>query len=209
MYRRYAGRIPVLVERAERSSPDLPDLGSNSKFLVPDTLTIGQLVYVIRQRLTLPPEVALFVYALDEAGKMTSLPSSALLREVRAYVSRPPPPSRPPSHAHTHLPPPRWMRGTPTPIVSCTSSTRARCPSAEAPRRAREGESRHLIALSRCPSRAPRARKVPRQDVVRLPHVRPRRRCEAHPRPPARAQRRGEVQGHDQDGHHLVAHKHG
>jgi GABA(A) receptor-associated protein len=81
---RYVGRIPVLVERAERASPDLPDLGSNSKFLVPDTLTVGQLVYVIRQRLTLPPEIALFIYALDEAGKMTSLPSSALLREVDA-----------------------------------------------------------------------------------------------------------------------------
>ncbi len=32
------------------------------KYLVPSDFTVGQLVYVIRKRMRLPPEVALFMY---------------------------------------------------------------------------------------------------------------------------------------------------
>ena len=60
-----------------RSGADIPDL-DKTKFLVPSELTVGQLVSVIRARLSLPPEVALFVYA--ESG--AALPTSGVLRDI-------------------------------------------------------------------------------------------------------------------------------
>ena len=47
---KYADRIPVIVERT--SSSNLPELDKH-KFLVPNTLTVGQFLYVIRKRIKL------------------------------------------------------------------------------------------------------------------------------------------------------------
>jgi GABA(A) receptor-associated protein len=72
---KYPGRIPVIVEKS-RSVHDMPDL-DKTKFLCPDSLTSGQFIYVIRRRMTLAPEKALFVFVNN------TLPvSSALMREV-------------------------------------------------------------------------------------------------------------------------------
>jgi GABA(A) receptor-associated protein len=49
----------VIVERASRSDVPLID---KKKFLVPSDLTIGQFIYVVRKRLNLPPEKALFLF---------------------------------------------------------------------------------------------------------------------------------------------------
>ena len=66
----------MIVERAPRS--DVPEIGK-SKFLVPVDLTVGQFSFVVRRRLNLPSENALFIFV------GTALPSStALLREVYA-----------------------------------------------------------------------------------------------------------------------------
>jgi GABA(A) receptor-associated protein len=73
---RFPGRVPIIIERAQRS--DVPLIDKN-KYLCPDTLTVGQFIYVIRKRLTLPPEKALFVFV-----KNTLPLASSFLREVYA-----------------------------------------------------------------------------------------------------------------------------
>lgn len=50
-------RVPVIVEPAGDGAPMI----DKSKFLVPDDISLGQLLYVIRKRVRLPPEQAMFV----------------------------------------------------------------------------------------------------------------------------------------------------
>lgn len=56
---KYPDRIPVIVEKAERS--DIPDI-DKKKYLVPADLTVGQFVYVVRKRIRLSPEKAIFIF---------------------------------------------------------------------------------------------------------------------------------------------------
>jgi len=49
----------VIVERAEKS--DIPTL-DKKKYLVPADLTVGQFVYVIRKRIKLNAEKAIFIF---------------------------------------------------------------------------------------------------------------------------------------------------
>ncbi len=75
----YASRLPVIVtlssSRSARSllgSSDLPAL-DKFKYLVPGDFTVGQLIYVIRRRMKVAPETALFLYCA------AALPSSTTL----------------------------------------------------------------------------------------------------------------------------------
>jgi hypothetical protein len=52
---KFPGRVPIIVERAAKSSSDLPVIDKN-KFLVPGDLTVSQFVFVVRKRLALSPE---------------------------------------------------------------------------------------------------------------------------------------------------------
>jgi len=56
---KYNDRVPVIVERAEKS--DAPTL-DKKKYLVPADLTVGQFVYVIRKRIKLSAEKAIFIF---------------------------------------------------------------------------------------------------------------------------------------------------
>eukprot|EP00897_Mesotaenium_endlicherianum_P001140 jgi/Mesen1/11026/ME000098S10413 len=56
---KYPDRIPVIVEKARKS--DIPDI-DKKKYLVPADLTVGQFVYVIRKRIKLNPEKAIFIF---------------------------------------------------------------------------------------------------------------------------------------------------
>ncbi|THG14695.1 hypothetical protein TEA_025207 [Camellia sinensis var. sinensis] len=56
---KYSDRIPVIVEKAERS--DIPNI-DKKKYLVPADLTVGQFVYVIRKRIKLSAEKAIFIF---------------------------------------------------------------------------------------------------------------------------------------------------
>ncbi|KAF1775448.1 Ubiquitin-related domain [Phytophthora cactorum] len=51
--------IQVICEKADRS--DIPDI-DKKKYLVPADLTVGQFVYVIRKRIKLSPEKAIFIF---------------------------------------------------------------------------------------------------------------------------------------------------
>jgi len=55
---KYPNRIPVIVECNDK---DLPPL-DKSKYLVPRDITVGQFVYVIRKRIKLTPDQAIFLF---------------------------------------------------------------------------------------------------------------------------------------------------
>eukprot|EP01025_Chloroclados_australasicus_P038493 TRINITY_DN3967_c0_g1_i3.p3 TRINITY_DN3967_c0_g1~~TRINITY_DN3967_c0_g1_i3.p3 ORF type:complete len:139 (-),score=16.45 TRINITY_DN3967_c0_g1_i3:371-787(-) len=59
---KYPERIPVIVEKNPRS--DIPDI-DKKKYLVPADLSVGQFVYVIRRRIQLPAERAIFIFVRD------------------------------------------------------------------------------------------------------------------------------------------------
>ncbi|XP_062091579.1 autophagy-related protein 8f [Humulus lupulus] len=56
---KYPDRIPVIVEKAEKS--EIPNI-DKKKYLVPADLTVGQFVYVIRKRIKLSAEKAIFIF---------------------------------------------------------------------------------------------------------------------------------------------------
>merc|ERR1719198_1078116 len=57
---KHPDRIPVIVDRRAGDS-SLPDI-DKKKFLVPADLSIGQFMYVIRKRIKLSPEQAIFLF---------------------------------------------------------------------------------------------------------------------------------------------------
>jgi GABA(A) receptor-associated protein len=74
---KYPNRIPVIVEKAKNSQ--IPDI-DKCKYLVPDDLTIGQFVYVVRKRIKLTPEQAIFIF-VDNTLPPTSSLMSQLYKE--------------------------------------------------------------------------------------------------------------------------------
>lgn len=71
---KYADRIPVICEKDERS--DIPDI-DKKKYLVPQDLTVGQFVYVIRKRIKLSSEKAIFIFINNVLP-----PTAALMSKV-------------------------------------------------------------------------------------------------------------------------------
>lgn len=74
---KYPDRIPVIAERA--ANTHLPHI-DKKKYLVPGDLTAGQFVYVIRKRIKLTPEQAMFVFL----AKNTLPPTAALMSHLYA-----------------------------------------------------------------------------------------------------------------------------
>ena len=58
--RKYPDRVPVIVEQAKNGT-NLVDI-DKKKYLVPRDLSLGQFMYVIRKRIKLPPEQAIFLF---------------------------------------------------------------------------------------------------------------------------------------------------
>lgn len=70
---KYPDRIPVICEKSP-SSKDIPDI-DKKKYLVPADLTAGQFLFVIRKRMRLTPEKAIFIFinnTLPPSGDMLS-----------------------------------------------------------------------------------------------------------------------------------------
>lgn len=70
---KFPERIPVIVEKAAKS--DIPDI-DKKKYLVPGDLTVGQFVYVIRKRIDLTAEKAIFVFVNNVLPPTAALMSS-------------------------------------------------------------------------------------------------------------------------------------
>jgi len=71
---KYPDRIPVIAEKAADS--DIPDI-DKKKYLVPADLSVGQFVYVIRKRIKLKAEKAIFIFVNN-----TLPPTAALMSQV-------------------------------------------------------------------------------------------------------------------------------
>ena len=80
---KHPDRIPVIVEKRQRDA-SLPEI-DKKKFLVPSDLTVGQFVYVIRKRIKLAPEQAIFLFV--SAGTLP--PTVAPLQTVRRCTAPP------------------------------------------------------------------------------------------------------------------------
>lgn len=58
--KKYPDRVPVIVQRVENNDA-IPDV-DKKKYLVPSDLSLGQFIYVIRRRIKLTPEQAIYVF---------------------------------------------------------------------------------------------------------------------------------------------------
>lgn len=59
---KYQDRIPIICEKIDtKKNLDIPTV-DKKKFLVPTDLTMGQFLYVIRNRIKLSPEKAIFLF---------------------------------------------------------------------------------------------------------------------------------------------------
>ena len=123
---KHPDRIPVIVEKRQRDA-SLPEI-DKKKFLVPSDLTVGQFVYVIRKRIKLAPEQAIFLFV--SAGTLP--PTVAPLQTVRRHATTPPPPPRTAHRARCSVAARRARHRRPhlTPLAAlarrCTTSTRTR-----------------------------------------------------------------------------------
>lgn len=70
---KYPDRIPVICEKDSRS--DIDDI-DKKKYLVPQDLTVGQFVYVIRKRIKLSPEKAIYIFIKNKLPPTAALMSS-------------------------------------------------------------------------------------------------------------------------------------
>lgn len=71
--KKFPDRIPVICEKVEKS--DIQEIDKR-KYLVPSDLTVGQFVYVIRKRIQLPPEKAIFIFVKDVLPPTAALMSA-------------------------------------------------------------------------------------------------------------------------------------
>jgi GABA(A) receptor-associated protein len=76
---KYPDRIPVICERDKRAPADCPKIDKR-KYVFPNDLTLGQFIFIIRKRLVISPEKALFLFING------TIPSSAnLVRSLYEY----------------------------------------------------------------------------------------------------------------------------
>ena len=74
---KYPDRLPIIVERHKKSNLNEID---KKKYLIPNDLTVGQFMYVIRKRIDIKSEQAIFVFINNRVP-----PSGALLSSL--YMS--------------------------------------------------------------------------------------------------------------------------
>lgn len=77
----FPGRIGVIVEKSRRARSDLPPL-DRSKFLVPNELPVGSLMQVLRKRMDLQPDQAIFLFAQSKNGKAVTPPVGTTMLEL-------------------------------------------------------------------------------------------------------------------------------
>lgn len=71
---KYPNRVPIIVERSNKS--DSIPLIDKKKFLCPEDLTIGQFIYVIRKRVSIDSNQAIFIYINNNLPSVSTSISS-------------------------------------------------------------------------------------------------------------------------------------
>ena len=77
--KKFPDRIPVICEKSWNANVDCPDI-DKKKYLVPKDLTMGQFLYVIRNRLKVGPEKGMFLFVGNSIA-----PSAAFISEIYNY----------------------------------------------------------------------------------------------------------------------------
>lgn len=77
--KKYPGRIPVIIDKSERSS-SLPDIDRN-KFLISQDMTIGQFQFILRRRIKLQPKEALYIFTRDSIPRVNDTVAEVYQRE--------------------------------------------------------------------------------------------------------------------------------
>ena len=72
---KYPDRIPVIMERS-KTSKNVPDI-DRIKFLVPKDIIVSQFTFIIRKRISIPAETAIFVFVNN-----TIPPSSSIMSTI-------------------------------------------------------------------------------------------------------------------------------
>jgi GABA(A) receptor-associated protein len=68
---KYPNRIPIIVHKDKRCK-DIPDI-DRTKYLVPDDLTVGQFLYVLRRRIKLSHEKSIYLFFNSNIACTSSL----------------------------------------------------------------------------------------------------------------------------------------
>lgn len=55
---KYHDRVPVLIKSGNKNTPEVDKF----KYLVPSSLTVGEFIYIIRKRIKIKPEQAMFIF---------------------------------------------------------------------------------------------------------------------------------------------------
>jgi len=76
---KYPGRLPIICEKSKTASRDCPDI-DKKKYLVPGDLTMGQFLYIVRKRMNIPAEKAIFLFVGN-----TISPSTSLINDIYNY----------------------------------------------------------------------------------------------------------------------------
>ena len=76
---KYPDRLPIICEKSKTASKDCPDI-DKKKYLVPTDLTMGQFLYIVRKRLKLSPEKAIFLFVGN-----TIAPSTLSINTIYNY----------------------------------------------------------------------------------------------------------------------------
>lgn len=58
MLKKYPDKVPVIFRPSKISDSEI----SKQKFLVPRDITISELIYIVKKRISIPPEKAIFIY---------------------------------------------------------------------------------------------------------------------------------------------------
>jgi GABA(A) receptor-associated protein len=70
---KYPDRKPIICEKSNKANTtNLPDI-DKKKYLVPDDLNVGQFIYVIRNRMKLKPEEAIFLFINNKFMPVTAI----------------------------------------------------------------------------------------------------------------------------------------
>jgi GABA(A) receptor-associated protein len=75
---KYPDRVPIICEKS-KSGGALPPI-DKTKFLVPWDLTVANFIFIVRKRLNLRPEEAIFLYIGDNI-----MSSSCVIGEIYRY----------------------------------------------------------------------------------------------------------------------------
>jgi GABA(A) receptor-associated protein len=76
---KYPERVPVIVEKAKGCNLNNID---KKKYLVPHDLTIGQFISIIRQRIRLSPDKAIFIF-INNVLPSTSATIGSIYHEMK------------------------------------------------------------------------------------------------------------------------------